>query len=699
MARALPARRSAPLLLATLVVGSLVAVFIAMPLGAMLMRSFEIEAPMPVTTLSELTGRALDALPPSQRESYLGQFDRATPKERMEAIAAALKLSGLPVGWDRTATFDRQIVAAQTALDMLPPDRRGAVEALLPLTHVMLHRRIPLAYAVREALAPGDVVALRTGVSNSLGLDHYRAVITQSRLRGAALNSLLLALAVTACATPLAFAIAYGINRGAVRGAGVARWAVLVPLVSPPVVIATATIMLFGRNGLVTKGLLDDDLGLIDADVVNLYGYWGVVIAQILSFLPAAFIVFDNVLSRQDPRLEEAAASQGATSWQVFTRVTLPLAQPGLVRAATLVFILSLTDFGNPMVIGQNMTVLAGVLYDEMVGFSNTPLASAIAVWLIAPALVIYWLLGRLGRRIRFETPDHGQAAELAPPPGLRPLLTGLTWGSVLVTVIVYGTIMMGSVVRVWGQDFSLTFAYFSSSDAVAGFVSEYAGVEPVWTSVQIAATAALVGGLLAVVIAWLAERVGGRVNEAITAIVLLPAILPGAVFGIGYLVAFNAPFGFADLSLSGTRAILVLNIMFGHLYVGVLAARATLRRLDRSVDEAAEILGAGLVRRFALVTLPMMRRAVILGTLFVFIDGMCTFSAVAFLEGPDLDLASVAIFHSASVAYYGIACAMSTTILAVALAVMALASAVERWSPGRLPRVSARPISREAAA
>ena len=73
-------------------------------------------------------------------------------------------------------------------------------------------------------------------------------------------------------------------------------------------------------------------------------------------------------------------------------------------------------------------------------------------------------------------------------------------------------------------------------------------------------------------------------------------------LFGIGYIVAFNLPFGRKELALTGTMWILVLNLLFGHIYLGVLAGRAVLQRLDAAVDEAAEILGASLLQA-AMVT------------------------------------------------------------------------------------------------
>ncbi len=685
--------RRMPALLALLVTGLLVTVFIAVPIGAMLIRSAVVAGPVPVSELKAMTEEALSFLPEADRDKRVaGWYARAKPRDRMEAIAAAMTVHGLQVDWDRKAAFDRQIDAADAALAALGSDMRAGIEADLPIVYATLFKRVPLAFMVKDALGEDGFDALRSGEATRWGWDHYLRVVQERRMRNAAVNSLILATVTTTITISLAFAIAYGINRGGVWRAETARIGVLVPLVSPPVVVATAAILLLGRNGLLTKGVLDDSLGLIDAGVSNLYGFSGVLVAQVLSFLPAAFIVLDNVLSKSDGRLEEAAAAHGASAWQVFSRVTVPMAQPGLLRAATLVFLFAMTDFGNPQVIGKDMPVLAGVLYDEMVGFHNTSLSSAIAVWLIVPALSIALLLGRIGRRKRFDSADQAPSA-LPVPRSVRRGLTALTWGVIGITVVIYGTILAGSLVKVWGQDWTVTPHHYTSVDAVPGFVSSVVGVTPVWTSLMVAGIAAPLGGLIAVVIAWLAERWRGAAAEGVALVTLVPAILPGVVFGIGYIVAFNAPFGIGALSLNGTHAILVLNILFGNMFVGVLAARAMLRRLDPSVDEAAESLGAGLVTRFTRITLPMMRRAAILGGLYVLIDGMCTFSAVVFLQGPDIDLASVEIFQAANVSYYGVACAMSVTILGVVLAVLLAQTVLERLGPrwGRAPS-TARP-------
>jgi len=672
--------RSLPARVASLLTGGLVLLFIALPIGAMLVRSFAVEEPVPLIDLKNMTEAALAHLPDGEAAMLVyGWVEATKPQQRMAAVAAALELNGLAVTWDRMAANSDQIVAAEAALVALSSDQRRKVEADVPIALVMLHRRIPLAFKVRDKLTEDEFDILRSGKYQTWGLDHYLSVVGEERLQRAGINSLRLALPVTFGTTLLAFLLAFGINRGAVRGASFARYGILIPLVSPPVVIATATILLFGRNGLITKGLLDTQLGLIDAGLTNIYGLPGVILAQLLGNLPPAFIILDNVLSMQDGRLEEAAAIQGSSPWQTFRQVTLPMAQPGLIRAATLVFIMSMTDFGNPMVVGKDMPVLAGVLYDEMIGFHNTSLSSAIAVWLIVPALCIFAMLNRLGHRKRFESSEVNPS-EIALPGWARGGLTTLAWSIISLTGIIYITIIIGSFVRLWGVDYTFTPHHYTSVEAMPGFVTSIKGVEPVWISLRIAAIAAPLGGLLALVIAFLAERVRGWFNESITFIVMLPAILPGVVFGIGYIVAFNNPLGIKALSLNGTFAILVLNIVFGNIFVGVLSGRALLRRLDSSVDEAAEILGASLLQRFIHVTLPMMRRAAVFGTLYVFVDGLCTFSSVVFLQGPDMDLASVVIFKEASVSYYGTACAISVSILLIVFVAMTGISLLNRY-------------------
>lgn len=661
----------------------LLGLFIVIPLGTVLIESFAVSIPVPRQEMRALLLRSLGVLEADRRQELMQRWlTQVTDRQRMEATAAALEAIGLPVPWDRKAAFDGQIAAAQAAVARLDPAQRTAFEAEYPIQVVAVHRRIPLAFQVRDRLTPGEFDTLRSGQRRGFGLDHYRSFLTEERFLRAGRNSLSLSLTSSALAVVLAYALAFGVNRDGLRFPTLTRAAVLVPLVSPPVILAFAAILLFGRQGLVTRGLLDSALGLIHAEKTNLYGASGVVLAQVLSYLPHAFIVLENVLSQEDARVEEAAASQGATAWQVFSRVTLALTLPGIVRAFLLVFILCMTDFANPLVIGRDIPVLAGIIYDEILGFQNKPLASALCIWLLLPTLTAYLLFEGIGRRRRFATSaGTGGRLELPVPRAAQIALEGIAALVLLLIGSLYLVVVAGSFVRVWGIDFTPTLDHYLRVDPG---LAQLHGLPTVWTSVKIAGFAAPLGGLLSLVIAYLVERVRPPGGNAIGFVALLPAVLPGVILGIGYLIFFNNPFGLSSLALTGSAAILVINILFANLYVGVLAGRAALQRLDPAVEEAAEALGASVVQTFRLVTLPMIRRVLTLSTLYVFVHGITTLSAVIFLVSPEHKLASVGIFIAAETAHYGIACATSTAVLVIVLGAMALAWMIERWDPVR---------------
>lgn len=678
-------RRRLPGLLLAALVALPVLVFIGVPIGAVLARGFVVAGPMPEWRLRDATEQALLLLPEERRAAALARWSvPRNAQEEAESLATAFRLAGIDPPWDLAAPFEAQRNAAAAARQALPPEDAARIAAVLPLAATMRHRRVALAFQVRDQLAPDAFEALRTGEETRIGLDHYLAPLHDAHLRRAALNSLGFAAFACIVATGVAFALAFAVNRGGVRWPGLLRAVTLLPLVAPPVLVASAIIMLAGRRGLVTDGLLEKTLGVIDADETNIYGIAGVLLAQVLSFTPAAFIVLDNTLRRQDGRLEEAAAILGASRPRAFREVTLALAAPGLRRALVLVFILSLTDFGNPLLLaGRDVPAIAAIIYDEMTAFRNTGLASALCVLLLAPGLLLHVALERLGRRKRYDTGAAGAAPEAPLPLAWRRGLGALALLVAGAILAVYATVALGAVTREWGVDWRLTLGHFAAGGP--GYGSSERGVAVVWDSLWVAALAAPLGGALGVLLAFVIERIRPPGREALAFLALLPAVLPGLIFGIGYILAFNLPFGLESLALTGTGAVLVLNILFGNMFVAVLAARASLQRMDPAIEEAAEGMGASLPRRLAEVTMPLLRGALLLGMLYVFVDGLTTLSSVIFLVSGDHKLASVAIFNQAGSGDFGQAAAKSVVILAWAGLAMAAIWWIEQRGGRRL--------------
>jgi iron(III) transport system permease protein len=490
--------------------------------------------------------------------------------------------------------------------------------------------------------------------ADGLTLEHYRGFFSTWRLARILVNSLVVSAVSTLVTVAVALVLAFAVTRTTMPGKRFVSLMALLPLITPPFLVSLAFILLFGRNGVVTRGLGLD---------WSIYGFTGIVVAQVFTFLPQAYILLANVLGNIDTSLEEAAENLGAGPLTTLRRVTLSLARPGLASAALIVFILCMTDFGNPILIGGRYNVLATEIYAQVIGMNDFASASTMSVILIVPCLLAYLInTGWVGTK-SYVTVTAGARTALRPtPPALLWPLAVVALGMALFVAVIYALIPLGSFVRLWGSDWSLSLAHY-------GFRSTAEGAWPIWNSVKLAVVAGVLGTLLALVTAYVIERKrppGARLLESLS---LLPAALPGTVIGVGYILAFNVP----PVLLTGTLWILVTSVVFWKFPVAVLAAINALKQIDPAIEEAAVSLGAGSVKTFVRVVLPLLTGTAFSIFIYFFINGMVTVSAVIFLIFPGFNLGSVAILNQVENGYPGVACALGTIILAIVVGAVLL--------------------------
>ena len=153
--------------------------------------------------------------------------------------------------------------------------------------------------------------------------------------------------------------------------------------------MALSTILLFGRNGLITAKLLGIEFPLGRNDI---YGLDGLVFVQIITFFSVAYLIVRAMLERLDPSMEEAAHSLGAGKFHIFRTVTLPLLVPGMAALFLLLFVESLADLGNPLFIAGNFTVLSAQIFLAVAGEYDYQKASSLALVLLIPTLVVFLL-------------------------------------------------------------------------------------------------------------------------------------------------------------------------------------------------------------------------------------------------------------------------------------------------------------------
>ena len=218
-------------------------------------------------------------------------------------------------------------------------------------------------------------------------------------------NTMMLGLSVATVGTFVAFVFAYvQVRVPAPRSVKLLIHVMaLLPIVSPPFALAVATIFLFGRSGMITKDIFGVRFDIyswpdvqLDLGIVGLPGIQlpplGLTLIMSLTFFPIAYIMLMGMMRALDPSLGEAAANLGASKWRIFRKVELPLLAPGIASAFLLLFVEALADLGNPLVLGGDYWVLASRMYIAIIGQYNLTAGSVLAVMLLIPALIVYFV-------------------------------------------------------------------------------------------------------------------------------------------------------------------------------------------------------------------------------------------------------------------------------------------------------------------
>lgn len=531
----------------------------------------------------------------------------------------------------------------------------GTLDRLVAAPSVRAGRRDPAPWIGGAAVLAGllvlvawPVAAAVAGSARSPGgatLASYRDFFSRGDHLALGGRSLGLALVSTPITVGLALVLGWACVRAAIPGGRALAAIVGLPLVAPTFFVALGLKLLAGDEGLLPRGL---------GVPWSVEGFAGIVLAQILTFLPPAWLVVVERLRVIDPALEDAAESLGAGRLEAFGRVTLSLVGRGLAAAALLVFVASIADFVNPFLIGGGYTVLATEIYARAAAGDLTG-AAALAVILGVPCAVGAALL--LRARAPGPMPAVGE-----PLPGRRPLPGGLSWslvglGTVVAAVIVAAgaAIVLGSLTRRWGEDWSLALGHYAGALAAA----------PLWRSLLIAVGAAVAGTGLALLAAYLVERPRAPVGAAIGALALLPDALPGGLVGVGYLLAFGPP-----ESGAGALALVTASVVAWKLPAAFRSARAVFRRLPPDGEEAAMSLGAGRVSVAREIVLPLAGRSMLTVLVSYLGGGLTTASVVVFLVSPASPLAAPTALFGAAAGDLGGACALTMLLLVLSAAV-----------------------------
>lgn len=446
--------------------------------------------------------------------------------------------------------------------------------------------------------------------------------------------------------------------------AGLFRVVSILPVVSPPFVLSLSMILLFGKSGLITRGLL----GIPDN---NIYGFWGIFVVQSLTFFPVCYMMLKGLLKNIDPSLEEAARDMGASRWKVFTSVTLPLILPGLGNAFLVTFIESIADFANPMIIGGSYDTLATTIYLQITGAYDKEGAAAMAVVLLCITLLMF-VVQKYVLEARSTSTLSGKASRarmLITDASVRLPLSILCGAVALFVVVMYACVPLGALFKTWGRDYSLTTKWF-------GLVfSRYHGLQAFRDSFLLSFVSAPITALLSMIISYLVVKRSFRSKGFIEAVSMLAMAVPGTVLGVGYIRGFSGGLFHTGVmkGLYGSAAILVIVFIVRSLPTGTRSGISALRQIDKSIEESAYDMGADSFTVFMTVTLPLIKDSFLSGLVTAFVRSITAISAIILLVTPQFLLITVQINEFAGKGDYGVACAFSTILIVITYAAVLL--------------------------
>ena len=508
---------------------------------------------------------------------------------------------------------------------------------------------LPLVALVLFFVFPMLSIAWRSVMQDTggIGFGNYLALMDTPGVWRALANSLLLGVVATVITLVLAFVLAYGLERTHMRGQGFVTVMLALPMLAPSLVLGLGLIFLLGRNGIIAKSF---------GVQPEIYGFWGLLIADVLYALPQAVLIVRAALRHGDARQYDAAEVLGATPWQQFTDITLPHARYGLLSAAFVVFTITITDFGNAVVIGGDFPVLATEIYNQVSGQMKFGMGAVVGILLLAPAALSVFIE-------RMATQRAGLGAESALPPSPQPhpwrdrLLGTSCWliaSTILAVVLI---VVVASFIRLWPYRLEFSLKHYD--------ITIEGGYRPLWTSLWVSTLAAITGTVLLFLQCFGIRRLPGRAAQAAATLSALPVGVPGLVLGLAYVFTFNSatmPWGV----LYGSAVLLALCNYYHYHTQGFVTMMTGMRNVPTALEDATTVLGGGTVRILRDVYLPAILPTLLAVLVFLFMRSMVTLSAVIFLITPALPMAAVTVMRLDEAGFTSQAAAFSTCIMAV---------------------------------
>ncbi|MED3651861.1 iron ABC transporter permease [Heyndrickxia sporothermodurans] len=533
---------------------------------------------------------------------------------------------------------------------------------LLPLFSVFLVSFTGQPMNILGALTNSTILSSTIEKLKGFSLEHYKVIFTNKGYYDALLNSLWLALLVSVIVIIVCIPIAYGIARTKMPLKKTISALCTIPLIVPTFISAYAFIIMFGRSGWVTYiyQMLGGE-GLL----INPYSMTGIIMVQVFFFFPYALWPMVAAFKVSDLSLEEASRNLGAKNWLTFITVTFPLAIPGILSTVLIIFAVSFSDFGSPIILApKDLNLLVVEAYREIAGFFNWAGAAILTVVMILVATFFFWLQNLFTKNRNYgSVSGKPKLQKLNDNKVLTRVLSAYSAVIVFVPVFAMLSIFVQSIATTWGKDplpNGYTLKHYQTI-----FTSSLGNIQ---NSIVLAIGALLLSVIIATFISYFVVRQNNAKLDFMTSI---PLVVPGIALGIALIQTFNT----APLQLTGTALILIIGYTIRRLPYMIRSTMGTMRAIKQDIEEAAINLGASQLTAALTVIGPLMLPGIAAGSILVFVTVIKETSISILLAPAEWAPMSLAIFQNILRGEYYSAAAMSVILVVLVLILQAIAN------------------------
>ena len=561
------------------------------------------------------------------------------------------------------------VVLSEPLVDVRAPRRRRFEPRYL----ILAIAAVLVAYL---ALVPVGTMLVASFESTFLGtgpttwtFQHYVDTFTSAGFGSLVANSFEYAIATALLAVALGFGLAWLVTRTNTPAKGFARIAALVPLIIPGILNTVAWALLLSPQ----TGPLNGALHAVHLPAFDIFSLLGMIFVQTTHMTPVAYLMGVSAFTSMDSSLEEAALSSGARPLRVLRTITLRLIRPAILSAGLLMFVQTISTFEVPQLLGvpNHVFVFVSRMYEAIQSFpADYGTVAVIGVFVLVLAAVGLIVSQRLSKRSVTQTVTGK---------GFRPRVTDLgrwRWlGFAAFLLFFIVTVILPLAMLLWS---SLLPTYSPPSVQALRTVSlhNYATLfsspvllDAVRNTAITALSAGLIVTVLTAVVAYLTVKTRIKGRFLLDGLATVPIAVPSIVLGVGVLYWYLvAPLPF---HLYGTLIILVIAFVTIGLPYGMRYLGPGIAQISDELEEAAIASGAGFVRSFRTIYLPLLMPSLLAAFLYTTIVAFREISAAIFLYSQNTDVMSVEIYNLWSSGDYPVVAALGILMVLLLSAVV----------------------------